>query len=721
MTAGGFSATSPLSRSSNMSVHAPGPAGAVPTTPPVCDAACLAVRCALATLTVGCAAAAAWVFAGTLPDAPALLRWPLVGLFAVLFGWIALSFWTATLGFVSFLRRPTPAAIPALPEEFDPADLPPTAVLVPVYNEDPARVCAGVRAMLDSLRAVCPEKGGASRRFDFFLLSDSTDANVWLAEERAWAELTDSLPEGENVFYRHRPENRARKAGNVADFVERWGEHYEFMVTLDADSLMAGPTLVEMTRRIAADPSCGILQAPPAPVGRTSVLARWQQFAARLYSPVFLRGFSLWAGSDGNYWGHNAVLRVEPFRACCDLPVLPGEAPLGGEILSHDFIEAALMRRAGWGVRLAEDLGGSYEECPTTLLDWAKRDQRWCQGNLQHGRVLWEAGAGRGGAGRGLAGVSKLHLGMGVMGYCASPLWLAFLVLTLLAAAVGGDTIGEPGGLSPRTGFDPATVGLSLFALCMGMLILPKVYALIAAARSGALAEFGGGGRATLGVLCETLLSALVAPIMMLYHSRFVLTTLVGRVVKWNAQARGEQTVTWGDAVRNHWPAAVIGLLAGLAAGLAAPESLIWLSPVALGLILAAPTAVLLGSKAAGLCARRWGLWSTPEELDPPAVLRRHAELLATPAAAEPGGEADDEPLFGRVLRDPAFFALHSELLTATDADRPLSTTERARIAAAVSRGGADALTPADRRAVLGDRGALADLHAGARVNLTAA
>ncbi|NNJ26696.1 glucans biosynthesis glucosyltransferase MdoH [Alienimonas chondri] len=710
-----------------MSLHAPGPAGAAPPSLPVCPASRTAIRVALALLTVTATAAAAWAFAGTLPNSPGWLRWPLVGLFAVLFGWIALSFWTATIGFVSVLLRPTPATIPTLPDDFDPNSLPPTAVLVPVYNEDPTRVCAGVRAMLDSLRAVCPEAGGASKRFDFFLLSDSTDADVWLAEERAWAELTDSLPEGERVFYRHRPENTARKAGNVADFVERWGEHYEFMVTLDADSLMAGPTLVEMTRRIAADESCGILQAPPTPVGRTSVLARWQQFAARLYSPVFLRGFSLWAGTDGNYWGHNAILRVEPFRACCDLPVLPGVAPLGGEILSHDFIEAALMRRAGWGVRLAEDLGGSYEECPTTLLDWAKRDQRWCQGNLQHGRVLWETGARmpfqRSTDGGGLAGVSKLHLAMGVMGYCASPLWLAFLVLTLLAAAVGGEAIGEPGGVFPRTGLDPAAIGLGLFGLCMAMLILPKLYSLLAAARSGSLDSFGGGVRATVGVVCETLLSALVAPIMMLFHSRFVLTTLAGRVVKWGAQSRGEQTVTWFQAVRDHWPAAAIGVLAGVAAGLAAPDSLPWLAPVALGLILAGPTAVLLASRSAGLSAQQWGLWWTPEELDPPRVLRRHVELLATPAVVEET-ETPDEPLFGRVLRDPAFFALHSELLAATDADRPLPPDARDRIEAAVGETdgkGWERLTPADRRAVLGDRRTLAELHARTRVNVTAA
>ena len=256
----------------------------------------------------------------------------------------------------------------------------------------------------------------------------------------------------------------------------------------------------------------------------------------------------------------------------------------------------------------------------------------------------------------------------------------------------------------------------------MGMLILPKLYALVAAARAGGLAEYGGAGRATAGVLCETLLSALVAPIMMLFHSRFVLTTLAGRVVKWTAQSRDERTLTWADAVRHNWPAAAVGVLAGVAAGLAAPDSLPWLAPVVVGLILAGPTAVLLASRPAGLCARRWGLWLTPEELDPPRVLRRHAELLATPA--DPTDERAGEPLFGRVLRDPAFFALHSELLAATDGDRPLPAAARDRIEAAVHAGGSDGwtrLTPADRRAVLGDRRTLADLHAAARAHVTAA
>ena len=679
-----------------------GAAPAAPQSPPSYTRT--AVRALLVVLTLLSTAAAALAFAGTVPGTHPLVRWPLVGLFAVLFGWIAVSFWTATVGFISALLRPAAAAIPARPAGYDPRDLPATAVLVPVYNEDPSRVAAGVRAMAESLAACFPKGIDGNRdvagRFDFFLLSDSTDPDVWLAEERAWADLVDALaadlPGGPRVYYRHRPENKARKAGNVADFVERWGDHYDYMVTLDADSLMAGETLVEMARRIDADPSCGILQAPPVPVGRTSVLARWQQFAARLYGPSFLRGFSLWTGSDGNYWGHNAILRVAPFRDCCDLPVLPGAAPLGGEILSHDFIEAALMKRAGWGVCLAEDLGGSYEECPTTLLDWAKRDQRWCQGNLQHGRVLWEVFAGRG-----LAGVSKLHLAMGVLGYCASPLWLAFLTLTLAAAALTDATAGAVVGHGPG--------GLALFGVCMAMLFLPKGYALLAAARAGTLESFGGAGRATAGVVCEMLLSAFVAPVMMLYHSRFVLTTLAGRVVTWTAQTRGEQRVTFGDAVRQHWPAMLIGAAATVAGYFAAPAALVWLLPVTAGLMLAAPVAALLGSRAAGLCARSRGVWLTPEELDPPAVLRRHAALLNV----EPGtGEEPAGPLFDAVLTDPAFFALHSGLLEATASDRPLPTDARERIAAAVAADGPGVLTRADRRAVLGDRRTLAHLHA---------
>ena len=631
-----------------------------------------------------------------------------VGLFAVLFGWIAFGFGTATLGLFSVLREPpAPAAFPPLtPEER--GTLPSTAVLMPVYNESPDEVVAGVRAMLEDLR-----NAGAGGLFDLFLLSDSTDPEVWLAEERAWAKLNAELPAGENVFYRHRPKNTARKAGNIADFCCRWGTDYEVMIPLDADSVVDAATLIELARRMRDDVRIGILQAPPRPVGKRSTLARWQQFCASLYGPVFLRGFALWSGSDGNYWGHNAAIRVAPFRDHCDLPKLPGTAPMGGEILSHDFVEAALMRRAGLKVCLATDLTGSYESCPTTLRDFAVRDQRWCQGNMQHARLL---SADR------LHPLSRLHLASGVMGYCAAPLWLLFLLTGTVAAAVGG-----AGGLLHVA--DPtAPWGPLAFAAAMGMLLLPKLYGVATAARTpGAIAAHGGWAAVLGGVLLETALSVLVAPVMMLFHSRFVATTLAGRTVKWNAQDRGDREVSAAEAWAVHWPHVLLAAAALPAVWYFAPAMLGWLLPVLLGPLLAVPLAVWLGSSSAGRWLARRDLWRIPEEADPPPVLRRHAELLATGSDSavlpprddlhRPPAFVDDGSLFAEVLRDPGFFALHSELLARTGGDVPLPRPDRVRLARAYRRTGPAAVAPADRRALLGDRKALADLHAWTRVN----
>ncbi|MGH7005945.1 MAG: glucans biosynthesis glucosyltransferase MdoH, partial [Alphaproteobacteria bacterium] len=209
----------------------------------------------------------------------------------------------------------------------------------------------------------------------------------------------------------------------MADFLKRWGRHYDYMIVLDADSLMEGRTLVAMARHMDANPGAGLVQAPPVCINRNTLFARMLQFAGRIYGPVFAAGQAFWQMGEGNYWGHNAIIRVRPFTEHCGLPELPGRPPFGGHILSHDFVEAALLVRAGWSVWLAPDLGGSYEEVPPTLLDYAKRDHRWCQGNLQHSRIV---GA------RNLNGVSRFHFIGGIMSYVASPLWLAFLGLGLL-------------------------------------------------------------------------------------------------------------------------------------------------------------------------------------------------------------------------------------------------------------------------------------------------
>jgi membrane glycosyltransferase len=252
-----------------------------------------------------------------------------------------------------------------------------------IYNEDAGRVAAGVDAIWTSLTAQSEHHA-----FDLFILSDTRTPVIAAAEEAVWWSLVERHDARGRIFYRRRAKNIGRKAGNVADFVRSWGGAYDYMVILDADSIMTGNALVTLARLMDAHPEIGIIQTLPLPVGRETLFARILQFSARLNAPMLTSGLAFWQLGDSNYWGHNAILRLLPFAAHCALPRLSGAEPLGGEILSHDFVEAALLRRAGYQVWLLPDLAGSWEQVPSNLLDYAARDRRWTQGNLQHLAVL---------------------------------------------------------------------------------------------------------------------------------------------------------------------------------------------------------------------------------------------------------------------------------------------------------------------------------------------
>ena len=305
-------------------------------------------------------------------DGVSLLEMALLAVFALLFCLIATSFWIACLGAHALWRGATDLA---LREPDSSASHARTVLVVPVYNENAREVFARIQAMQESL---C--EAGAADSFDFFVLSDSTDQSCRAAEEAAWRRLRRQVPSA-RIFYRHRAQNIAHKSGNIADFCRNWGGMYEYMVVLDADSLMTGSTLARLVRLMDANPRAALIQVPPLLVGGQSLFARSQQFASWAYGRMHAAGLAKLQGPDGNYWGHNAIIRLRPFADHCGLPVLPGRPPLGGEIMSHDFVEAALLRRAGWEVWMAPDLHGSYETSPPTLIDHLKRDRRWCQGN----------------------------------------------------------------------------------------------------------------------------------------------------------------------------------------------------------------------------------------------------------------------------------------------------------------------------------------------------
>jgi membrane glycosyltransferase len=528
-----------------------------------------------------------------------------------------------------------------------------TALVFPIHNEQVLRVCEGLRATYESL-----EKTGSLDHFDFYILSDSTDPDKWVEEERRWFDLIHELDALGRIYYRRRVSNEGKKSGNIRDFLSTWGMRYRYFIVFDADSVMRGETLVDLVKLMEAHPAVGLIQTVPALVNAESLFGRIQQFANRLYAPIFITGLNYWAQSFGNYWGHNAIIRLEPFMQHCDLPQLPGRKPFGGSILSHDFVEAALLLRGNWEVWLAYDLEGSYEEAPQTIIENAQRDRRWCQGNMQHAMVVWA---------RGLRGVSRVHLASGIFGYLASPLWLLFLLtfnwMLWYEAHTGLSKI-TVHNFTPFLHVTGTQHALLIFSLCMSALFLPKILALIDLALDRRRRRaFGGMIHATLGAVLETVFSALHAPLQMLWHSQFVAASLLLFGVQWGPQKRTTDGTSWLYALRRHWPHTLIGLVWGLAIWRLDRPTFWWFAPVVAGMVLSIPLSVLTSRANVGERARQLGLFLTPEETAPPpelAVLReRMAELAAN-------GQTDPRPPdsgIADVVLDPYVNAIHVSLL----------------------------------------------------------
>ena len=579
-------------------------------------------------------------------------------LFAVLFAWIALSFWLTVFG--AFARFTKAELLPLKPGTGPSAAR--TAILMPIYNEDVPRVFSGVRAIQEA----------AGTDFDFFILSDSTNPANWVAEELAWQKLKRELGEQARIYYRHRAYNIGRKAGNIQDFCENWGQLYDYMVILDADSLMTGRTLSHLVGLMDANPRAALIQAPAQLVGRNSLFARIQQYASSVYGPLYTAGLAFLQGPDGNYWGHNAIIRVHAFMQHCGLPRLPGHAPFGGEIMSHDFVEAALLRRAGWEVWLAPGIGGSFEEPPPTLTDYLIRDRRWCQGNLQHLRIVFA---------QGLTLPSRLHLAMGIMSYVASPLWLLLLLVS------GAEMMSyRPPPPATFIGVQPSLPLYVSHAAELGILVVatlvllfgPKLLAVGAVLEDAALTRaHGGTGALMTGLFWEALFSTLTAPIVMLQHSWYVFSILMGMSTGWNPQTRTDRALPLGLVARKFAAHTVIGSAAAILLWRYAPAGFNWFVPLLAGLILSIPLVVLSSSPLLGQIAREDHLFLVPSESRGLRVMERAHSLAA-------GHEALSDQAQKLVLDDARVRDLHLALLKdapapAVDPLQLWSLRERAR------------------------------------------
>ncbi|HXS27371.1 MAG TPA: glucans biosynthesis glucosyltransferase MdoH [Steroidobacteraceae bacterium] len=543
-----------------------------------------------------------------------------VVLFFALFTWISGAFWTAIAGFLIRLDGRDRRVIRASDAE-GLAVKSRIALVMPVYNEDPTRVMAGLDAIWTSL-AKEPEQAA----FDLFILSDTRKDAIAAQEEAAWASFIERHGAAGRVFYRRRADNVGRKAGNIADFVTRWGGAYEHMLVLDADSVMSGRAIVTLARLMDAHPEVGIIQSAPLPAGRDTLFARMVQFGARLNGPMLSSGLAFWQLGEANYWGHNAILRIAPFAKSCALPRLPGAAPLGGEILSHDFVEAAFMRRAGHEVWLLADLEGSWEEVPSNIIDFAARDRRWAQGNMQHLGVLRM---------RGLHWLNRLHMLTGVLSYATSPIWFLVLIFSSILTcemALEGHQYFSPGqyALFPTwPQYREGEIEILLTGTVI-VLLLPKLLGATLAWVTPALRRgFGGGLRLAVSLLLEQIFSVLLAPPMMVFHSTFVVTTLAGKPVTWNAQERGDRGIGLGEAMLRHKWHIALGFAWGALILLMAPRFIWWMMPVIAGLLLSAPLTALTSRASVGRFLRRLGLLLTPEEVSPPAELKQLLESCA--------------------------------------------------------------------------------------------
>lgn len=561
-------------------------------------------------------------------------------LFGLTFSWITVAFSGSIVGFFLVLaqRRSPPSRLstPLVGK---------TAVLMPTYNEAPERVFASIEVMTAAIA-----KTGEGKAFDWFIISDTTDPEVVLTEEAGFHALRERIGKNVNVYYRRRQKNTARKAGNVADFCRRWGSAYDHLLVLDADSLMEADTMLELARRMEADPDSGLIQTIPQLINGTTLMARLQQFATCVYGPVVGTGLAWWTHKEGNFWGHNAIIRTAAFMSAAGLPDLKGAPPFGGHILSHDFVEASLIRRAGWSVVIAADLSGSYEECPPSMTDLAIRDRRWCQGNLQHSRVVTT---------KGLHWVSRVHLLTGIMSYLSSPLWL-LLILTGLALSLQAEFIRpeyftDEFSLFPSWPRMDAARALSLFMFTMVILFTPKTLGFISFMMNQKLTKDSGGiFTLILSFIFEIILSALIAPIMMLIHSGAVLSILLGQDSGWNPQRRDDGSLPIKYLIYRHRWHMICGVILTVAAYFNSLALLAWLSPAIAGMLLSVPLSMLTGSWSVGEFFKKLGILSTPEEKHRPLIRQAMDETKIIYEEA-----LSQSPDLIKMVCDPQWHAVH--------------------------------------------------------------
>jgi len=509
--------------------------------------------------------------------------------------WTVLGFWNSLIG-LWLLHFRKGAVAPYAPAGDDKVPLRiKTAIFMTLRNEDAARAISRFRTVKASVDAT-----GEGAAFGYFVLSDTNNPDVAAAEEQAVAAWQAADPDRERIIYRRRTDNTGYKAGNVRDFCARWGGDYALMLPLDADSLMAGDQIVRLVRMMQAYPKIGILQSLVVGMPSSSAFARIFQFGMRHGMRSYTMGQAWWVGDCGPFWGHNALVRIKPFHDECHLPILPGKPPLGGHVLSHDQVEATLMRRAGYEVRVLPEERGSWEENPPTMLEFARRDVRWCQGNMQYLKLLDLPG---------LYPMSRFQLVWAILMFLGIPAWTLMIALLPVAAYQSRGV----------TDF-PVELAIGLYVTFFTMYLMPKIAGLLDAMLTrGGVARYGGWLRFIPSAAIELVFSFLQGAVSTIRTAIFMLGLLFGKSVVWGGQARDAQRLTWAEAAYNLWPQTLFGVIVCGALIAIAPALFWWSLPLTAGYLLAIPFAVVTAEPHLGLLLQKLGICGIPEDFAPPA------------------------------------------------------------------------------------------------------
>lgn len=543
--------------------------------------------------------------------APYLLQMVITALFAILFAWISIGFWTAIMGiWVTICRGDKYSLkIPKNPENLiNKAHR--TALVMPICNEDVARVFAGLKATWQSLKET-----GQLELCDFYILSDTNSADIYANELNAWANLVDEINLPNSIFYRHRERRVKRKSGNIDDFCRRFGKQYEYMIILDADSVMTGNCILNMIAMMESSPTAGIIQAPPKTIRMRTLYGRIQQFANQTYSDIFCSGVHYWQLKEAQYWGHNAIIRLKPFIEHCILtPFKKGKQSI--HIMSHDLVEASLMGRAGWQVMIAYNLNGSYEEVPANIIEDLKRDNRWCIGNLINLNVLFKPG---------IRFIHRIMFATSAMAYVSSLLWLLFLLFSTLLLLVFNTYEPQyflhPNQLHPVWPRWDEQLAIKLLVATFTLLLAPKIIAGIIILIKQGPKSVGGVCRFLLSIMMEIIFSMILAPIRMIFHSKFVIRALLGSKIQWRSPARNDDALTWKEAYYFCWPLTAIGIIWLYIILKLNPQFTTWFIAILIPLIIS-PIAVKWSSLTSiGLALKKMKLFLTKEETAPDPVI----------------------------------------------------------------------------------------------------